>query len=460
MLPTALDRGAILRERYRVDDVLGRGGDAETWAATRLDGGRRVALKVLSLRGLRDWKSLELFEREAAVLGALDHPAIPRFVEAFDEDIAGDRRFVIVEDLVPGETLAAWCASGARADAAELRRMARQLLDVLAYLHARVPPVVHRDVKPSNVIRRPDGRLALVDFGAVQTLVAEATARGSTIIGTLGYMAPEQLRGRVGPGADLYALARTLVFCATGADPSTLPERAQRIDLSALPGLDDPGLRAFLDRAQEPDPDLRFARAEDALAALDAPAPRPASRAAAPLLALVTFVAGASAVAWLRHPPPSPPAPPLAAPSPAAAESTLDDPELPAPVGVFRADAAGAPFAIVALGADGRFLRSKGCGGPADRGRYRLRRLRDARVAKMSRVIAFEDETLHEQIDLFAYALDGTRLRVERVPTHEGFTMTRDAELVLRGAGEPCDPASCAYCAPPLGCDQDRRRCE
>ena len=108
----------------------------------------------MSLRGAGKWKSVDLFEREARLLRGLEHPGIPTFVDAFNLDTATDRTYVLVQRLAPGASLQALVDGGAwRPDEKEIRRIARALLDILAYLHARRPPVVHRDVKPGACLR-------------------------------------------------------------------------------------------------------------------------------------------------------------------------------------------------------------------------------------------------------------------------------------------------------------------
>jgi serine/threonine protein kinase len=144
----------------------------------------------MSLRGQGSWKSVDLFEREARLLRSLSHPGIPSFVDAFNLDTPTDRMYTLVQRLAPGDTLQALVDSGAwRPDEAEIERIAASMLDILGYLHGLRPPVVHRDVKPSNVLYdRASGRVTLVDFGAVRDTFVD----GSTMIGTFGYMPPEQ----------------------------------------------------------------------------------------------------------------------------------------------------------------------------------------------------------------------------------------------------------------------------
>jgi serine/threonine protein kinase len=134
-------------------------------------------------------------------------------------------------------------------------------LEILDYLHTRTPPVIHRDIKPSNIVRAPDGRCSLVDFGGV--LDHSRDKGGSTIVGTFGYMAPEQLHGQVTAATDLYALGATIVALAGGIEPEDVPRKGLRMDLDKhLPSLDR-GFRAALSAMTDPDPDARPQRARD-----------------------------------------------------------------------------------------------------------------------------------------------------------------------------------------------------
>ena len=102
------------------------------------------------------------------------------------------------------------------------------LLGVLGYLHTLNPPVVHRDIKPDNVIRGEDGRLWVVDFGAVRDF-STTMGGGSTVVGTYGYMAPEQFRGQAIPASDIYAVAATMLHLMTGRSPHELPQEKLKV---------------------------------------------------------------------------------------------------------------------------------------------------------------------------------------------------------------------------------------
>jgi hypothetical protein len=208
-----------------------------TYRAADADTGAEVAVKALSLRSLRDWKQLELFQREAQTLASLEHPGIPRYIDAFEEDADADRTFFLVQALAEGRTLEDLVQSGWRADEDEVRRIGAELLGVLQYLGERRPPVAHRDVKPANVVLgggRAGGRVFLVDFGGVQAVAAAGDLPGSTVVGTYGFMAPEQFRGAAQPASDLYGLGGTLLYLITGRPPSAFPVDRMRLDVSSV----------------------------------------------------------------------------------------------------------------------------------------------------------------------------------------------------------------------------------
>jgi len=220
----------VILDRYRIIQPLGQGGMGSTYEAEDLESCERLALKVLSLRQMSDWKILELFQREAAVLASLKHPAIPQYLASFDVDLEDDRRFYLAQTLVEGRSLGELIANGWRADEATVKSIAEQILDVLAYLQNRIPPVIHRDIKPDNLIRQTNGKIALVDFGAVQDVYRQTITKSATFVGTLGYMPPEQFQGRVEPASDLYALGVTLITLLSGKTPDQLPQIKMKLD--------------------------------------------------------------------------------------------------------------------------------------------------------------------------------------------------------------------------------------
>lgn len=208
-----LAAGARLFGRYRLQRSIGRGGTAEVWQAhdERLD--RTVAIKVLHPHQLPDAPSIERFVAEGRAAAGLAHPGV---VPVFDV-VEDARTPAIVFRYVDGETLADRIARRGPMPAVEAAAIAADLAAALA--HAHHVGLVHRDVKPGNVLVEADGRVQLVDFGIARALEGaedRETADG-LVVGTLRYMAPEQLAGRpIDPRTDLYALGLVLYELLAG----------------------------------------------------------------------------------------------------------------------------------------------------------------------------------------------------------------------------------------------------
>jgi ankyrin repeat protein len=259
--------GQIVAARYQLAELLGEGGSGSTYRAIRLEDGAAVAIKILSLRHLNDWKQLELFEREAKVLSQLNHPQIPKYLEYFHVDTPENRAFYIVQQLAPGKPLTAWLQAGWRGTEAEVRDIASQLLEILQYLQQQSPPLIHRDLKPHNIIRNDDGRVFLVDFGAVQDVYHNTLLKGSTVAGTFGYMAPEQFRGLAVPASDLYGVGATILYLLTHRSPAELPQERLKLSFRAHVNISN-HFADWLEKMLEPDTSERFSSADVALSAL------------------------------------------------------------------------------------------------------------------------------------------------------------------------------------------------
>ena len=256
-----------IAERYRIVAPLGQGGMGITHEAEGLTNYQRVAVKAVSLRQAQDWKTLELIEREAKVLAHLNHPGIPKYLDYFHLDTDGDRQFYLIRELIAGDSLAAWVEKGWHPTEAEIKEIAGQILDILSYLHQLNPPIIHRDIKPQNIIRQADGKIFLVDFGAVQDIYRNTISLGATFVGTVGYMPPEQLRGKAYCASDLYSLGGTLLYLLTHRSPDELPQKRMKIDFRSRVQI-SPEFANWLELMLEPIFEDRFQSATQALNAL------------------------------------------------------------------------------------------------------------------------------------------------------------------------------------------------
>ena len=273
----------ILNQRYQLRHLLGKKAGRQTWQAVDLQTQQSVVVKLLLFGNDFEWDDLKLFEREAAVLQTLSHPAIPKYQDYFELNLAAGKGFALVQSYIPAKSLEQQMKDGRTFSEAEVEQIARSLLEILIDLHDRQPPVIHRDIKPSNILLanrsgNSPGEVYLVDFGAVQNLAAREGGT-MTIVGTYGYMPPEQFGGRAFPASDLYSLGATLVYLVTGQHPADLMGEDLRINFQPFASSLNPAFIQWLQRMTEPERKSRFATAQDALQALE----RSSEAAIAPL---------------------------------------------------------------------------------------------------------------------------------------------------------------------------------
>ncbi|MEG4277673.1 serine/threonine-protein kinase [Microcoleus sp. MON1_C1] len=264
----------ILKERYVIQKQLSKNAGRRTLLARDLQTQELVAIKLLIFGEDVCWDDLKLFEREAQTLQLLSHPAIPRYLDYFDVDVPTGKGFALVQNYIPAKSLEEWLKSGRTFSEAEIKQLAKALLKILRYLHGQQPPVIHRDIKPSNILLanrsgNSVGDVYLVDFGSVQTLAAR---KGGTItvVGTYGYMPPEQFGGRNVPASDIYSLGATLIYLVTGRHPAELSQGNLQIQFESTVNL-NPDLVAWLKWMTQPSLNRRLASAKEALEALANP---------------------------------------------------------------------------------------------------------------------------------------------------------------------------------------------
>jgi serine/threonine protein kinase len=260
----------ILRNRYKILSMLGKGGMAVTYLARDLETKKEVVVKTLCLSSLDDWKVFDLFKREVAVLKELDHPHIPDYVDYFEDTLDGESYFVLVQEYVRGKNLFEIIKSGTRFQTSSIKKILTGLLNILRYIHNLHPPLIHRDINPKNIIMDSGGTVFLVDFGAVGFMVKNtlAAAQSNTFVGTIGYIAPEQLYGKALPASDIYSLGITMVSLLTGRQPNELPLDGLEFDLREYVSYIGE-LTPILERMIQPDVKKRFQSAAEVIAALD-----------------------------------------------------------------------------------------------------------------------------------------------------------------------------------------------
>lgn len=256
-----------LKNRYRLDICLAQGHASATWLVWDRETAQVCILKQLKLGQLDQWKRLELFRREARILANLEHPQIPVLLDYFEEGFQSFATVCLVTEKVPGVSLASKISEGLGFAEDFCYLIAVQVLQILKYLHTRMPPVVHRDLKPSNLLLDENGCIYLIDFGGVQEALQLQAGGGSTIIGTFGYMAPEQYSGRAVPQTDLYGLGATLIHLLTGLSPDQLPNPDMLIDFRPFVQCSE-RFSNWVEQLILPSLEQRFFSAEEALEVL------------------------------------------------------------------------------------------------------------------------------------------------------------------------------------------------
>ncbi len=209
----------ILIRRYQILRTLGQGGMGTTYLGWDKEHPKQaiphlVVIKEINANIAHIPKAQELFEREARILQSLNHSGIPQYHDFFLEK---GQKYLVME-LIHGQNLEDYIQQRGTVSVEQAIDWMKQTCEILAYLHGLNPPLVHRDVKPANLLLKAvERRIMLIDFGAVK----EIGAAISTRIGVEGYTAPEQNLGKFSPQADLYAVGTTLVYLITGESPLT-----------------------------------------------------------------------------------------------------------------------------------------------------------------------------------------------------------------------------------------------
>ena len=271
--PTRVERDTIIDGRYRVLKRLGSGGMAEVYCAEDQQLGRRVALKLLHRRFADDEQFVERFRREASSAAGLSHPNI---VGIFDRG-EWDGTYYIAMEFVEGRTLKDIIRERGPAPPEAAADVALQILRAARYAHKH--GIVHRDIKPHNVLIDNEGRVRVTDFGIARAGVSDMTETGS-VMGTAQYLSPEQAQGKpVDERSDLYSIGVVLYELLTGRVPfdaeSPVSVALMQVSEPPVPPMEvnpevPPALNAVTLRAMEKNPDRRYQDADEFIAELEA----------------------------------------------------------------------------------------------------------------------------------------------------------------------------------------------
>ena len=257
--------GQIIDNKYKILTLIGEGGMSKVYLARDTHLNKHWAVKEIQ-KNARDQNNAIVVQSaiaEANLIEQLNHPAIVRIVDIIENPDV----IYIVEDFIEGETLDEILERDHAQPQELVIDWAMQICDALEYLHTRVPPIIYRDMKPANVMRKPDGRIEIIDFGIARTYKEKKTA-DTDILGTRGYAAPEMFggKGQTDARSDIYCLGVTLYHLVTGHSPCDPPYEIYPIR-HWNPQL-DPGLEAIIEKCTQINPDERYQSCAELMYAL------------------------------------------------------------------------------------------------------------------------------------------------------------------------------------------------
>ena len=259
------ERGTVIDGKYEILKEIGRGGMSIVYLAMDKRLNKQWAIKEIRKKGngKNDEIVVNSLLAEANMIKKLDHPALPRIVDIIDNGIT----IYVVMDYIEGESLDKTLSEYGAQPEELVIGWAKQLCDAFSYLHSQKPPIIYRDMKPANVMLKPEGNIKIIDFGIAREYKEQSLA-DTTVLGTKGYAPPEQYSGQTDARSDIFALGMTMHHLLTGVDPRSgeayAPVRQWNPELSE-------GIEIIIDKCVEPAAENRYQSCADLLYDLEHP---------------------------------------------------------------------------------------------------------------------------------------------------------------------------------------------
>ena len=257
--------GTVIDGKYEVLREIGRGGMSVVYLAMDTHLNKQWAVKEIRKKGsgTNDEIVVNSLLAEANLMKRLDHPALPRIVDIIDNGVT----IYVVMDYIEGESLDKILNEYGSQPEEKVIEWAMQIADALSYLHAQKPPIIYRDMKPANVMLKPEGNIKIIDFGIAREY-KEQNLADTTVLGTKGYAPPEQYSGQTDPRSDIFALGMTMHHLLTGVDPRNgeayAPVRQWNPELSE-------GIEIIIDKCVQPAAENRYQNCADLMYDLEHP---------------------------------------------------------------------------------------------------------------------------------------------------------------------------------------------
>lgn len=260
-----LEIGSLVDGKYKILNKVGQGGMSVVYLAMNEKANKQWAVKEVRKDGIKDFEIVKQgLVAETDILKKLNHPNLPSIVDVIDTDDS----FIIIMDYIQGNSLNKALDEFGAQPQDHVIAWAKQLCDVLGYLHSRTPAIIYRDMKPANVMLKPDGNVTLIDFGTAREF-KEKNLADTTCLGTVGYAAPEQFggMGQTDARTDIYCLGATLYHLVTGMNPCEPPYEIKPIR-EINPSLSS-GLERIILKCTQRDPNDRYQSAAELMYALE-----------------------------------------------------------------------------------------------------------------------------------------------------------------------------------------------
>ena len=260
-----LEIGSLIDGKYKILNKVGQGGMSVVYLAMNEKANEQWAIKEVRKDGVKDFEIVKQgLVAETDLLKKLSHPSLPSIIDV----IEGPDTFLIVMDYIQGNPLSKALEEYGAQPQEYVIEWAKQLCDVLEYLHTRTPPIIYRDMKPANIMLKPDGNICLIDFGTAREF-KEKNLADTTCLGTVGYAAPEQFggMGQTDARTDIYCLGATLYHLVTGRNPCDPPYEILPIR-QVNPALSS-GLERIIQKCTQRNPDDRYQSCAELMYALE-----------------------------------------------------------------------------------------------------------------------------------------------------------------------------------------------
>jgi serine/threonine-protein kinase len=257
--------GSVIDGKYEILTEIGHGGMSVVYLAMDTHLNKQWAVKEIRKKGTgkNDEIIVNSLLTEANLMKRLDHPALPRIVDIIDTGVT----IFVVMDYIEGESLDKILAEYGTQSEELVIGWAKQICDALSYLHSQKPPIIYRDMKPANIMLKPEGNIKIIDFGIAREYKEKSLA-DTTVLGTKGYAPPEQYSGQTDARSDIYALGMTMHHLLTGIDPRSgeayAPVRMWNPEVSE-------GLELIIDKCVQPAAENRYQTCQDLLYDLEHP---------------------------------------------------------------------------------------------------------------------------------------------------------------------------------------------